>query len=124
MSQDLKPHQIVAQTILEQLGGQRFQMMTGMKLRLAHEAEKGTRGALSFHLPSRSCKDGINYVKTTLTGADTYTMEFTKIGPRPNWRREVAGAKQKITVVTTKTDIYNDQLESVFASVTGLATRL
>lgn len=123
MSQDLKPHQIVAATILEQLGGQRFQMMTGMKLRLAHEPEQGTRGALSFHLP-RGAKDGINYVKITLTGADTYNMEFTKIGPRPNWRREIAGAVQKITVVATKTDIYNDQLESVFASVTGLATRL
>jgi hypothetical protein len=124
MTQDLKPHQIVAETILSQLGGWRFQVMTGMKLRLAHEPEEGTRGALSFHLPSRGSKDGINYVKITLTGADTYTMEFMKIGPRPSFKQTMAGREQKITLVATKTDIYNDQLESVFASVTGLATRL
>ena len=116
-------HMTVANTIRQQLGGNRFDCMTGARLHLAHPAENGNRGALSFHLP-RGAKDGINYVKIILMGSDTYTVEFTKIGPRPSWKQRDAGREQKVTLVATVEDVYADKLESIVADRTGLATRL
>jgi hypothetical protein len=117
-------HVEVAQTIQKQLGGGRFVTMTGAKNLAAHAAEKGTRGALSFTLPSRFAKDGINYVKVTLTGRDTYDIEFIKIGPRPSLKQMMAGKEQTITTVKKLEDIYADQLPTVFSRVTGLDHRL
>lgn len=45
----------ISNTILEQLGGGRFVLMTGAKHLVSHS------DALSFRLPSRFAKDGINY---------------------------------------------------------------
>ena len=116
-------HMTVANTIRQQLGGNRFDCMTGARLHLAHPAENGNRGALSFHLP-RGAKDGINYVKITLMGSDTYTVEFIKIGPRPSLKQMMAGKEQTITTVKKLEDIYADQLPTVFSRVTGLDHRL
>ena len=117
-------HMDVANTIHQQLGGNRFGVMTGAKNFGAHAAEKGTRGALSFTLPSRFAKDGINYVKITLMGSDTYTVEFIKIGPRPSLKQMMAGKEQTITTVKKLEDIYADQLQSAFTRHTGLDTKL
>jgi len=114
----------VAQTILTQLGGHRFGAMTGAKNFASHGPEKGTLGALSFTLPSRFAKDGINYVKITLAFSDTYTIEFIKIGPRPSLKQMMAGKEQTITTVKKLEDIYADQLQSAFSRVTGLDHRL
>lgn len=117
-------HVEIAQTIQKQLGGGRFIVMTGAKNLAAHGPEKGTRGALSFTLPSRFAKDGINYVKVTLTGRDTYDIEFIKIGPRPSLKQMMAGKEQTLTTVKKLEDIYADQLPTVFSRVTGLDHRL
>ena len=117
-------HMDVANTIRQQLGGNRFGVMTGAKNFGAHAAEKGTRGALSFTLPSRFAKDCINYVKISLMGSDTYTVEFIKIGPRPSLKQMMAGKEQTITTVKKLEDIYADQLQSAFSRVTGLDTHL
>ena len=114
-------HMEVANTIHQQLGGHRFVAMTGAKGFLAHP---DGRGALSFRLPSRFAKDGINYVKITLMGSDTYTVEFIKIGPRPSLKQMMAGKEQTVTTVKKLEDIYADQLQSAFSRHTGLDTHL
>ena len=117
-------HMDVANTIHQQLGGNRFGVMTGAKNFASHGPEKGTLGALSFTLPSRFAKDGINYVKVTLTGRDTYDIEFIKIGPRPSLKQMMAGKEQTLTTVKKLEDIYADQLQSAFTRHTGLDTHL
>ncbi len=96
----------IAKTILEQIGGNKFIAMTGAKNLLAHEA------GLSFKLPSRFAKNGINYVKITLDPRDTYIMYFGKI------------VKYTITDIATYTDVYFDGLQSMFTRETGLDTHL
>lgn len=111
----------VGTIIYEQLGGARFVLMTGARGFLSHPEG---RGALSFTLPSKTAKNGINHVKITLTAGDTYDLVFTKVGPQPSTKDWLAGKTQKVTVVSTHTDIYAEQLQSVVAEATGLALTL
>lgn len=97
----------VADIILQQIGGNKFIVMTGAKNFLSHNNQ-----ALSFQLPSRFAKDGINYVKITLNDSDTYDMEFGKI-----WGRNYK-------IVKTSSDVYCDMLQNIFTAVTGLDTHL
>lgn len=96
----------IAQTILRQLGGNTFMMMTG--------AKQPTAGPswLSFRMPSGFAKNGINFVRITLEPSDTYKVEFQRI------------RGLKITTVSTHEDIYNDQLCELFRRETGLETRM
>lgn len=97
----------VADIILQQIGGNKFIVMTGAKNFLSHNNQ-----ALSFQLPSRFAKQGINYVKITLNDSDTYDMEFGK-----RWGR-------KYDVINTVDGVYCDMLQSIFTEVTGLDTHL
>ena len=99
----------VAQTILDQLGGRRFGMMTGAKNFSSHP-----EGALSFRLPGSGgfTKDGINHVKITLTPADTYDIAYGK----------VRGTTFK--VVHESKDIYAEDLQRNFRENTGLETSM
>jgi hypothetical protein len=98
----------IATTILEQLGGRRFVMMTGAKNLIAHP------NALSFKLPGGGgfAKDGINYVKITLDPSDTYTVEFSRVRGRT------------VKTLHTVSDIYAENLRDVFTRATGLQTSL
>ena len=98
----------IAATILQQLGGNKFRVMTGAKNFLSH----GKEHALSFKLPSRFASKGINYVKIILDATDTYTVVFGK----------VLGYTYK--EIERYSDIYNDMLQSLFTRVTGLDTHL
>lgn len=95
----------VAKTILQQLGGHRFIMMTGAKNLTGHA------DALTFKLP-RAGKNGANYVKIALDPSDTYNVEF--------WF--VRGLS--MTFKGSFTDIYNDHLRDLFTRETGLDTSL
>ena len=99
---------LIARTIIDQLGGGKFQVMTGAKAFIAHPA------GLSFHLPGAGgfCRDGINHVHITLTWRDDYDVTFSRIR---------GGAT---TTIKTLDGISPDQLQNVFSSVTGLATSL
>ncbi len=97
----------IADTILEQLGGRRFTMMTGAKNLLSHED-----GSLSFRLPNRFANDGINYVKVTLDWTDTYRVEFGRV-----W-----GLTYK--VIRETSGVYADGLQDAFRNATGLETKL
>lgn len=64
----------VAETILEQLGGNKFLAMTG-----AHSLTKAD-DALTFKLPNGIAEHGINCVRVSLMrSADAYRVEFIKI---------------------------------------------
>ena len=96
----------VAQTILQQLGGNKFAVMTGAR----HFLDCGN--ALAFRLPSNFAKDGINAIRITLEDSDTYAVQFGK----------VRGHSHK--VIAEKTGIYCDMLPEVFREATGLETRM
>ena len=96
----------LAKTILDQMGGQRrLTSMTGAHTFVAHP--KG----VSFKFP-RPASGKPNYVKITLAGDDTYTMEFGSIH----------GLKYKKLKVFP--NVYNDQLGDIFKKMTGLYLKL
>jgi len=96
----------IAKTILEQFGGSKFLAMTGAKTLVAQN------DGLSFRLPSRFAKDGINYVRVRLTPADLYDIEYGK----------VTGIKYK--VIKEVKGLYWDGLQEYFTATTGLNTHL
>lgn len=101
----------IANTILSHLGGSLFVRMTGAKNLLRHES------GLSFRLPGGGgfTKEGINYVKVTLTPADLYTVEFGKV------RKSKGVPTYKVLSVCE--EIYNENLRETFTAYTGLETR-
>lgn len=104
------PNIQAAQTILEQLGGNRFKVMTGAKNFMGDSA--AVNPSLSFRLPSNFASRGINYVKITLTQMDTYNMEFSRV------------RGTKCTLVDHFDNLYAEDLQRVFSIETGLGTRL
>lgn len=99
----------VARTILEQLGGNRFAMMTGAK----NFSCGGKDNYLGFRIPRSKGKNGsVNYVKIALNGNDLYDVEYGRIHG------------MKYTVVAEDIDIYNDMLKDSFENYTGLYTSL
>ena len=96
----------VSETILKQLGGNRFVAMTGARSLLADG------NALRFRLPSNFANHGINAVSVTLNGADTYDLVFSKV------------RGSSVTEVAAVTHVYADQRRDVFRSETGLDTTL
>lgn len=95
----------IANTILQQLGGRRFIIMTGAKNFIAMDG-----GALSFQLPK--AKDGINRFKVTLTAMDDYRLEAFRV------------TRSSFTAKGEMDGIYADQLRGAFEKMTGLATSL
>ena len=98
----------VANTILAQLGGNRFMVMTGSKQPM------GDASSLTIKI-GRGAKDGINCLKVTLDASDTYTMTFYKLGRAPSF---------KVETVKELDGIYGDSLQDIFTSVTGMYTHL
>jgi hypothetical protein len=96
---------VVAETILAQLGGARFKMMTGAKNFV------GGSDSLSFSIPK--AKKGINKVRIVLKANDLYQVTFFKLG------RSLI-----VNTIAIKEDIYADQLQEIFTNETGLYTRL
>lgn len=96
----------VGDTILEQLGGHRFVVMTGAKdFVLGYNS-------LQFRLPGNLTRDKSNKVRITLTEFDLYTLETFR----------VRGIDCK--TCSSETGIYFDSLQSMFTSFTGLDTHL
>jgi hypothetical protein len=93
----------VANTILQQLGGRRFMVMTGSK----HFV--GSENSLSFKVGSNDKR--VTHVRVTLLPSDTYKVEALKI-------RNLV-----VTVADEADGIYCDVLADVFTRMTGLYTR-
>lgn len=96
----------VAQTILQQLGGNRFAVMTGAKNFLGDES------SLSFRLPSNFAKGGINAVKVKLTGLDLYDVSYLKV------------RGTSVATVAESSNLYAEDLARDFAAETGLTLKL
>jgi len=94
----------IAQTILTQLGGNKFRVMTGSKQFIA-----GTN-SLSMKLARNA--SGANYLRITLGSMDVYKMEFISIR---------AG---KMKTKHEFENVYCDKLVSFFESTTKLYTSL
>ena len=102
----------IANTILAQLGGNRFIAMTGARNLIDHG------DALSLRIPTgfsevNGQRTGINAIKISYdAGRDLYDMEFSGI------------RGMKITPKGAAQGVYNDQLAEIFTRYTGLDTRL
>ena len=94
----------IAQTILNQLGGNRFIAMTG-----ASSFSYGDN-TLSFRIGSNPKK--VKAVRITLEPSDTYKMEFLAI------------RKMEVKTLSEKVGVYCDMLQEIFTNETGLYTKL
>lgn len=124
-------NQQIANTILRQLGGNRFLVMTGAKQLVAIE------NGLRFRIGRNDSK--ANMVRIVLKADDTYKMEFIKIGnmtnryailqkskDRDDFLRKLKAAEKRAEpkVLEEYDSICCDQLEELFSDYTKLATRL
>lgn len=94
----------VANTILAQLGGNKFIAMTGAK------DLTGRSEGLSFRI-GRNAKS-VTHVRVTLDSADTYQIQFLRI----------RGVQR--TLLSTWDGIYAERLAHTFTVVTGMETHL
>ena len=95
----------IAKTILKQLGGNKFAVMTGAK----NFVDCGD--ALSMRIGRN--KTSSNYLKITLNMMDLYDVRFSRVSPKGGERS-----------VTEYNNIFNDQLVEVFEKHTGMYTKL
>ena len=93
------------ETILRQLGGNRFIAMTGAK-----NLGTSTKKDLSFSIGRNAKK--VTHVKITLTSADLYDVKFIN----------ARGAK--IKVIKEVIGVYGDMLPKIFKKYTGMNVRL
>jgi len=104
----------VAETILQQLGGRRFIMMTGAHHFSYYVNENGNT-VLKFKI--EESKSLINTVLIEYNPLDLYNMHFLQVS-----------VKQDFTffskTVLSHSNVYCDQLEELFTDATGLYTRL
>lgn len=95
----------VSQTIFEQLGGKRFQLMTGARELV------GSVDGLQFKIGKNSSK--ATHVNIYYDDAeDLYLVQFWKMTPK------------RMTLLKEYHGVYNDQLTGLFTEVTGLYTNL
>ena len=98
----------IPETILQQLGGKRFQVMTGAKNFMADGERK-----LIFTIPRGSAKNNIVRVTIELDWMDLYIVKFYRFG-----------ANLKVELVAEYQGVYFDQLQELFTHETGLYTKL
>ena len=100
----------VPQIILQQLGGRRFQVMTGAN------SFVGGENYLSMRVPNaRHGEARVTHVRVTLDPSDTYTVEAFRCSAR---------AANLIKVIASESAIYCDDLQESFTRLTGLYTHL
>lgn len=106
----------IPEIILNQLGGNKFVVMTGSKNFVADG------NTLRMTLAKNGSKANRLYI--TLEADDTYTMHFFKYtAPRFN-SKTYSFTDEKVTEVKTIKGVYCDQLQELFTEVTKLYTRL
>lgn len=106
----------VAQIILEQLGGNKFIVMTGAKNLI------GDENSLKMDLPRNKSK--ANRLKITLDADDTYTMTFTKYKAGGMNRRTFEFEEPSEKIIYTCSGLFFDQLQEIFTQITLMYTHL
>jgi hypothetical protein len=99
----------IAATILEQLGGGRFQVMTGAKDLTFGEVEG--KPFLQFRIGRNGSKANIIVVELD-AGRDLYNMKFLQL------------RKMELKELESYNGIFFDQLQELFTEYTGLYTSL
>lgn len=92
-------------TILEQLGGNRFRVMTGAKDFVS------AGNGLSFRI-GRNAKR-VSHARITLRADDTYKVEFLRYS-----------ARHGLQTLAVCEQVYADRLQATFTAETGLDTHL
>ena len=106
-----KLNQSQAKVLLQQLGGNKFIMMTGAK-----NFGLGPKG-MGFKIGRNSKK--INYIRIDLDrGKDLYNMEFIRMA------RKKGELSPTMKVVKKIKGVYADQLQKMFTKYTGMYTSL
>lgn len=100
---------MVANTILDQLGGRHFLTMCGIR----RETVLGGENYLRFRLPRGSAKNKATIVTVTLNQRDFYDVAFQRL-TRSN----------EVVDISEHTDIPAENLRSLFTHETGLLTKL
>lgn len=106
----------VANTILEQLGGNKFLAMTGAN----HLVADGN--TLRMTLPKNVSKANRLYI--TLNSDDTYTMRFFRFTAGHLNKKTFAWIEDKTQEVKMVSGVYCDMLQDIFTATTGMATSL
>lgn len=106
----------IADTILEQLGGNRFLTMTGAN----HLLSDGN--TLRMNLPKNASK--ANRLWVTLDPDDTYTMNFFKFTAGKLNKKDFSWTNDKRVEIKEIKGVYCDMLQNIFTSVTGMRTYL
>ena len=110
-------HMQIAETIQQQLGGNRFIAMTGSKNFMATpQTEKAFAGLRMDLKPNQSGANRLHIYYNTRT--DSYDMYFYK------GTLNKKTFDYKITKEQRFNDVYCDQLQCVFTQVTGMYTTL
>jgi hypothetical protein len=111
-------------TIAEQIGGNKFLVMTGSKFQYFGYDELGYV-YLMIKLTKNTSK--AQYLKIQLNGLDLYDLTFSRIKKTQNPEYKAMGIKiydEEIVIVKEYKDVYADMLQEIFTSVTGLLTKL
>ena len=106
----------IANTILEQLGGNKFIAMTGAKNFLSDG------NTLRMTLPKNRSKANRLYI--TLDATDTYTMHFFKFTAGRLNKTTFAWTPDKQEDIKIVSGVYADMLQKIFTATTGMATHL
>ena len=111
-------------TIAEQIGGNKFLVMTGSKFKYYGHDELGYV-YLMIKLTKNQSK--AQYLKIQLNSNDLYDLTFSKIKKTLTPFAKEFGLKvydEEIVTVKEYKDVYADMLQEIFTSVTGLYTTL
>ncbi|GAB3725446.1 hypothetical protein GCM10027594_06910 [Hymenobacter agri] len=104
-----------AYIILQQLGGNKFLMMTGAdKLMAAGRSDSNPNPWLRMNLRKNQAQ--VNRMKITLMPSDTYKVEF--------YRQVLVDWEPVISHEQVFEMVYGDDLQALFTSVTGYDTHL
>lgn len=106
----------VADTILQQMGGNKFVVMTGSK----NFVSDGNTLRMSL---AKNCSKA-NRLEVTLDADDLYTMRFYKYTAGRVNKKTWSWIEDKVEEVYTVSGIWFDMLQSVFTQVTGMYTHL
>jgi len=107
----------VADTILRQLGGNKFIAMTGSCNFIAD--------GNTLRMTLRKNKSGANRLFITLVpGSDTYNMKFYKVTSERIDKITLAFTEGKVVLIDEYDDVFWEDLQNIFTRVTGLHTQL
>ena len=106
----------IAETILEQLGGNKFVVMTGAKNFISDG------NTLRMTLPKNMSKANRLYI--TLDADDTYTMRFFKFTAGRLNKKTFEFTEDKVKEIRTVNGVYCDMLQDICTETTGMYTHL